>query len=154
MNEIDRLSQEVIRRVCSAMDGAAEQMAKSMESRLKAGDHINTGRLINGIKPIPAKASGNQVNAYIDVTAENPENGAWYPEFLEFGTGVYNERGNGRQTPWSWTGEDPKWGGWHTTQGMQPDPFIRPSVAEHIGELEEKIGEAVSIETNLERYKV
>ena len=44
---------------------------------------------------------------------------------VEYGTGLFAEAGNGRQTPWSYQDAD---GQWHTTIGQQPQPFLRPAL--------------------------
>ena len=144
MNEITTLKNLILDKVQTNMREVAGRMADDMQNRLAAGNHIDTGNLISSITP-GAERDDKEITAYIDITAES-EKGAWYAEFLEFGTGIYNERGDGRQTPWKYQDREGKW---HQTQGMQADPFIRPSVAAHIGELEGKIDEAL----NIERYK-
>jgi len=55
--------------------------------------------------------------------------------YLEFGTGIYAENGQGRKTPWLWQVESRKWASilgvevgdsvlWH---GSHPHPFMRPA---------------------------
>jgi len=51
-----------------------------------------------------------------------------YAPYVELGTGVYAEGGNGRKTPWRY--QDAK-GNWHATSGMKPRPFLRPVFEEH-----------------------
>ena len=48
-----------------------------------------------------------------------------YAPYLEYGTGIFAEAGNGRQGGWRY--KDAK-GNWHFTMGMKPQPFIRPSI--------------------------
>jgi len=50
-----------------------------------------------------------------------------YAPYVEFGTGIYAEGGNGRNTPWVYKDED----GFHWTRGMRPRPFLRPAATEH-----------------------
>jgi HK97 gp10 family phage protein len=47
-----------------------------------------------------------------------------YAVYQEFGTGVYAEGGDGRQTPWVYTAGDGRavW-----TRGNRPHPFLRPA---------------------------
>lgn len=144
MNGIDDLKNGIINGVKARMQMCAERMAEDMRKSLDAGGHIDTGNLINSIHT-SGETNDAEISVYVDIDAVS-ENGTWYAEFLEFGTGIYNERGNGRQTPWKYKDRH---GVWHTTQGMQADPFIRPAVAAHIGELEEGVQEEMS----LERYK-
>ncbi|MCK9592313.1 MAG: HK97 gp10 family phage protein [Methanoregula sp.] len=64
----------------------------------------------------------------------------FYAPYIEFGTGVYAENGNGRKTPWLWKVQSPKWEGilakwigadgtilWY---GSRAHPFLRPAFDE------------------------
>lgn len=144
-DEIQAMKNGIPRDVAEAMDKVAEEMVKSMKQRLDAGGHVDTGNLINSIHA-DTKAKGNEIITEINIDAKS-EDGTWYAEFLEYGTGVYNENGNGRKTPWAFKDKD---GNWHTTRGQKADPFIRPSVAEHIGELDAEVSHEIG---NLQRYK-
>lgn len=53
-----------------------------------------------------------------------------YAAYVEFGTGKFAETG-GRQTPWTY--QDGK-GQWHFTEGVKPQPFLRPAAANHAEE--------------------
>ncbi len=57
-----------------------------------------------------------------------------YAPYVEYGTGVFAENDNGRQTPWRY--QDAK-GNWHTTTGQKPQPFIRPAVNNHLNEYQQ-----------------
>lgn len=57
-----------------------------------------------------------------------------YALYVELGTGIFAEKGNGRKTPWVWQDFNGKW---HFTLGMAPRPFLRPAVEDHIKELQE-----------------
>lgn len=57
-----------------------------------------------------------------------------YALYVELGTGIFAEKGNGRQTPWVWKDQNGKY---HFTLGMKPQPFLRPAVTEHLDELRE-----------------
>lgn len=136
----DALKENVIIGVQMKMAEVAEHIAEDMRQHLADGGHIDTGNLYNSIST-KTERTDKEINAYIDIGAESDE-GAWYAEFIEFGTGIYNENGDGRQTPWRYQDRE---GNWHTTSGQQADPFIRPSVAAHIGELDQGIKEAMDI---------
>ena len=58
----------------------------------------------------------------------------FYSVYVELGTGIFAEKGNGRKTPWVWQDFNGKW---HFTRGMAPRPFLRPAVEDHIDELRE-----------------
>lgn len=52
-----------------------------------------------------------------------------YAPYVEYGTGLFAEEGNGRKdVPWHY--KDDK-GNWHTTSGMHPQPFMRPALYEN-----------------------
>ena len=52
-----------------------------------------------------------------------------YAPYVEFGTGLFAEDGNGRKdVPWHY--QDDK-GEWHTTSGMEPQPYMRPALHEN-----------------------
>ena len=52
-----------------------------------------------------------------------------YAPYIEYGTGLFAEKGNGRKdVPWNY--QDDK-GKWHSTSGLKPHPFMRPSLDEN-----------------------
>lgn len=62
----------------------------------------------------------------------------FYSVYVELGTGIFAEKGNGRKTSWVWKDFNGKW---HFTRGMKAandgKGFLRPAVEEHIDELRE-----------------
>lgn len=51
-----------------------------------------------------------------------------YAPYVEKGTGIYAQDGNGRKTPWSWGNKgSKKWGGRKNWQGSRPHPFLEPA---------------------------
>lgn len=62
----------------------------------------------------------------------------FYSVYVELGTGIFAEKGNGRKTPWVWMDFNGKW---HFTRGMRAanegKGFLRPAVEDHIDELRE-----------------
>lgn len=52
-----------------------------------------------------------------------------YAPYVEFGTGIFAEDGDGRKdVPWRYKDEE---GEWHTTSGQNPQPFLRPALHEN-----------------------
>lgn len=52
-----------------------------------------------------------------------------YAPYVEYGTGLFAEEGNGRKdVPWHYQDEK---GEWHSTSGMPPQPFMRPALEEN-----------------------
>lgn len=64
-----------------------------------------------------------------------------YAPYVEYGTGLYAEGGNGRQdVPWSYQDIE---GEWHTTCGREPTPFLRPALEENRFKVIEKLREGL-----------
>ncbi len=63
-----------------------------------------------------------------------------YAPYVEYGTGLFAENGNGRaDVPWSYKdGED----NWHTTYGQHPQPYMRPALNENRENILRILGEA------------
>lgn len=56
-----------------------------------------------------------------------------YAPYVEYGTGLFAENGNGRKdVPWNY--QDDK-GEWHSTRGQKPQPFMRPALNENRTEI-------------------
>jgi HK97 gp10 family phage protein len=52
-----------------------------------------------------------------------------YAPYVEFGTGLFAENGNGRKdVPWHYKDDE---GNWHSTSGMKPRPYMRPALNEN-----------------------
>lgn len=51
---------------------------------------------------------------------------AHYAVYVEYGTGIYAQEGNGRQTPWTYYSD--KLGRFVTTRGQRPQEFWGPAV--------------------------
>lgn len=57
-----------------------------------------------------------------------------YAPYVELGTGIYAEDGNGRKTPWVYKDTEGKW---HRTSGMKAQPYLRPALEKHLSEYED-----------------
>lgn len=57
-----------------------------------------------------------------------------YAPYVEHGTGIYADNGNGRKTPWVWVDENGKG---HRTSGMKPRHFFKEAISEHLPEYED-----------------
>lgn len=64
-----------------------------------------------------------------------------YAPYVEYGTGLFAEKGGRTDVPWNY--QDDK-GEWHSTKGMNPQPYMRPALQENrekiIKIIEEGIG--------------
>lgn len=99
---------------------AAEIIGGTAESYAKKLCRTDTGNLKNSITHVIE----NKNDEVIVAIGSNVE----YAPYVELGTGIHAEDGNGRQTPWRY--KDRK-GKWHTTSGMKPKPFLRPAIEDH-----------------------
>jgi HK97 gp10 family phage protein len=123
-----------------SLENTAKQICKDMKSTVP----VDTGKLKRSIHQKTERTNESTVTAYIYADAKNKQNGAQYAKFVEYGTGLYNINGNGRQTPWRY--KDSK-GNWHTTSGQMPQAFINPSVRANLPETLEK-----QISKNISKY--
>ena len=51
-----------------------------------------------------------------------------YAPYVEFGTGLFAEKGGRTDVPWNY--QDDK-GEWHSTSGQKPQPYMRPALEEN-----------------------
>jgi HK97 gp10 family phage protein len=51
-----------------------------------------------------------------------------YAPYVEFGTGLFAEKGGRLDVPWRYQDDEGKW---HSTSGMPPSPYLRPALAEN-----------------------
>lgn len=75
---------------------------------------VDTGRLRDSIDHV---VDEGEMVAYVGTNAE-------YAIYVEFGTGEFAEKGNGRKGGWVY--QDPS-GEWFFTWGQEPQPFLRPA---------------------------
>ena len=105
--------QEIIR-------AAMAEGALAIEGEAKRRCPVDTGRLRGSITTAATIEDDEKVVARVGTNVE-------YAAAVEYGTGVFAENGNGRETPWVWKGDGKKHGGWHTTSGYAAKPFLRPA---------------------------
>lgn len=99
-------------------------MAKAtllVEAEAKKKAPRDTGDLARSITS-KVETSGGEVTG----TVFTP---LFYAPYVEYGTGLFAEDGNGRKdVPWNY--QDDK-GEWHSTSGQHPQPFMRPALDEN-----------------------
>lgn len=100
---------------------------------------VDTGNLRRSIQVRQDEDTGEGATVTVGVHEDTAVSAdADYAVYIEYGTGIYAENGNGRKTPWKWQGTGKKWGAgqdksaWHTTRGMRARPFMRPAFEESI----------------------
>ena len=65
----------------------------------------------------------------------------FYAPYIEFGTGLFGEKGGRKDVPWRYQADD---GSWYTTSGQKPQPFMRPALNDNRGEILRAIAEGLS----------
>lgn len=134
INGIEELSQKltgivdeghlhnVVGRACALVQRTAMQKAHIDNGTLKASiksDVVHDGGDIIGIVYTPLE----------------------YAPYVEFGTGLFAENGNGRKNvPWHF--QDDK-GEWHSIVGSKPYPFMRPALDENREKIVRMLKEAL-----------
>lgn len=130
-----------------------EIIAHRMKDILYEGDskpHVLTGNLINNGIRSETEVNGDHITTRVYADAVS-DDGALYADFLEHGTGIYRDSGDGRQTPWKYPNPyepydengKPKF---ITTQGQKPIHFIQRAIdgddgtGPPIGELIQEVG--------------
>ena len=106
---------------CNLVEGAAKDKAPK-----------DTGALRRSITS-KIEVTGSEIDGIVFTPLE-------YAPYVEYGTGLYAENGNGRQTPWVY--RDDK-GDYHYTHGQHPQPFLRPALEENKDEIIQIIKEAL-----------
>ena len=131
-------------RVTRGTEAAIRKAAGLMTNEMRATVPVDTGALKTSIRYSVVKKNG-EVIARIHANASG-QNGAKYAEFIEFGTGIYNEHGDGRRTPWVVTatvhGTTRTW----RTSGMRAHPFIRPAFQKYKPQLQKSIQQTMRVD--------
>lgn len=113
MDDIENL-ESTLGKACALVERSAKQKAPK-----------GTGELRNSITSRVERDGENMVGVvYTPVE---------YAPYVEYGTGLFAEGGNGRKdVPWCY--KDDK-GEWHSTSGMAPQPYMRPALDENREEI-------------------
>lgn len=111
-----------MKKACALIEGEAKKKAPK-----------GTGELRRSIES-KVEVEGKEVVGTIFTPLE-------YAPYVEFGTGLFAEGGNGRKdVPWNY--QDDK-GEWHSTSGMHPQPFMRPALQDNRNKAIEIIKEGI-----------
>ena len=132
---IDRLKSmaEIVR--SEALMGAVKAGAEVVRGDAARRAPVDIGTLQNSITIEELENTGDRASV-----AVGPDRSAPYAKYVEYGTGVFAERG-GRQTPWVYFYEGSKGPhGFRTTAGNRPQPFLRPAFDEN----REKVGQVAA----------
>jgi HK97 gp10 family phage protein len=93
-------------RACALVERSAKQKAPKGTGELR--------------RSITSKVSGTTGTVFTPLE---------YAPYVEYGTGLFAEEGNGRKdVPWRYQDDE---GNWHSTSGMRPQPYMRPALEEN-----------------------
>lgn len=121
-----------------ALMGAVRAGAEVVRGDAARRAPVDLGTLQNSIAIEELENTGDRASV-----AVGPDRSAPYGKYVEYGTGVFAERG-GRQTPWVYFYEGSKGPhGFRTTTGSRPQPFLRPAFDENREKISQVAGEAL-----------
>lgn len=64
-----------------------------------------------------------------------------YAPYVEYGTGLFAEKGGRTDVPWCYQDEE---GEWHSTSGMKPHPYMRPALEENREKIVQVLKEGIT----------
>ena len=114
--------------IVSAMDDCCELVRGSAVDKAPKDTGALRRSITNRVEVV-----GNEVSGIVFTPIE-------YAPYIEYGTGLYAENGNGRKTPWVY--KDDK-GKYHYTHGQHPQPFMRPALKENEQNIKKKLKEGI-----------
>jgi HK97 gp10 family phage protein len=112
---INRFERRIIREVKRIIVETAEMAVSTMRTLAPVAE-VDGGNLKRSIEVQYLRGG---LTAIIKVGADY----AWY---VEYGTGIYSTKGDGRKTPWVYYSQKLK--RWVFTKGMKAQPFWHPSL--------------------------
>ena len=120
------MSIEVISHKIEVIQAKDEAAAKALETIGLVAE-----RYAKEMCPTDTSRLKNSISHQVDDDTVYVGTNVEYAPYVEFGTGKFAEGGGGRPTPWSY--QDDK-GNWHTTNGMKPQPYLKPAIENHLDE--------------------
>lgn len=117
---ISKSAEEALRETCKLA-------CENMRVKLMQDGHVKSGELVDSID-YTLMHYNNKVTAYIKMNH--------YGKFIDEGTGAAHGVQGGREGYWRYKDKD---GNWHTTNGMDADPFIDVSLEKALLSLPETL---------------
>lgn len=110
-------------------DSNLEEVLSNLLKRQSKALHSASQFVLGEVTQLAPVATGNLKTSYhtkIDMKSKIAYIGTnvSYAPYLEFGTGIYAESGNGRKSAWAYKDENGKW---RHTRGSRPQPHLRPA---------------------------
>lgn len=116
-SELDKKVREVLKNFPEAGEQCINRACIIVENKAKENCPVDLGTLRESITHKAVKQDGN-IEGYVYTKEE-------YAPHVEFGTGIYADNGQGRNTPWTFVDKD---GNWHRTEGQPAKKFLTKAV--------------------------
>ena len=126
LKRIDKMGSETnisaaIGKACALVEGEAKKKAPK-----------DTGALRRSISS-KVENIGSETQGVVFTPLE-------YAPYVEYGTGLFAEKGGRKNVPWYYKDEEGKW---HITSGQHPHPYMRPALNENREEVLRLIKEGI-----------
>ena len=131
-NPLYRIQMQIHKSAEAALKTMCESACENLKNNLSEAGHVRTGELYDSIN-YKMQASGDKITAEISMNE--------YSKFIDGGTGAAHGVENGREGYWRYKDRN---GQWHTTNGMDADPFIDKSVLSAFMNLPDELRKALS----------
>ena len=108
--------------------GSTEEIAANMTKATLLVERSAKQKVPKGIGEL-GRSITSEVNVAGDTITGIVYTPLEYAPYVEYGTGLFAEAGNGRKdVPWHYQDDE---GEWHSTSGQRPKPFLRPALDEN-----------------------
>lgn len=124
------IKKDIHNSVARSIESVAAEICENMKNKLIADGHAGSGQLLDSIGYTINQGGDGHISVTIDM--------AGYGKFIDQGTGAAH--GGKRQGTWRYKDRE---GNWHTTDGMDADPFIDISVNSAIDNLAVNIASSI-----------
>lgn len=126
LKRIDKMGSETnisaaIGKACALVEGEAKKKAPK-----------DTGALRRSITS-KVENTGSEMKGVVFTPLE-------YAPYVEYGTGLFAEKGGRKDVPWYYKNEEGKW---HRSSGQHPHPYMRPALNENREEILRLIKEGI-----------
>lgn len=126
LKRIDKMGSETnisaaIGKACALVEGEAKKKAPK-----------DTGALRRSITS-KVENTGSEMKGVVFTPLE-------YAPYVEYGTGLFAEKGGRKNVPWYYKDEEGKW---HRSSGQHPHPYMRPALNESREEILRLIKEGI-----------
>lgn len=126
LKRIDKMGSETnisaaIGKACALVEGEAKKKAPK-----------DTGALRRSITS-KVENTGSEMQGVVFTPLE-------YAPYVEYGTGLFAEKGGRKDVPWYYKDEEGKW---HRSSGQHPHPYMRPALNENREEILRLIKEGI-----------